>query len=192
MRTMVEGTTRAQAAGYRFGDFRLDLLREQLVGPTGVRVLRRKAFATLRLLLEAAPALVTLDDLLDEVWGRHAISASAVPNVVAELRRVLGDDARAPRCIETRHRRGYRMIAAVSRENMAGSGVVVPLRRDGALLAALESCSAQDDDTPQARLRRLHRVACESGLGFLAIEARLALQALAGDDARRVRRALSA
>lgn len=192
MRTMVEGTARVQATGYRFGDFRLDLLREQLVGPVGVRILRRKAFATLRLLLEAAPALVTLDDLLDEVWGRHAISASAVPNVIAELRRALCDDARAPRCIETRHRRGYRMIAAVSRETLAGPGVVVPLRRDGALLAVLDSCAAQDDGPPLARLRRLHRVACESGLDFLAIEVRLALQALAGDNARWARRALSA
>ena len=192
MRTMVEGTARAEAVGYRFGGFRLDLQREQLVGPAGVRILRRKAFATLRVLVEAAPALVTLDDLLDEVWGRHAISASAIPNVIAELRRALGDDARAPRCIETRHRRGYRMIAAVSCETTAAPSVVVPLRRDIALLAALESCVAQDDAAPHARLRRLHRVACEGGLRFLAIEVRLALQALAGDDARRTWRALRA
>lgn len=192
MQAFVEGHPRAGLDAYRFGGFRLDLVREQLSGPKGHCVLRRKVFATLRMLLETAPALVTLDDLLDRVWGRHAISASAVPNVIVELRRALGDDARAPRYIETRHRRGYRMIAAVSRESGAGPGMVAPLRGDGALLAALEVCAAQDDGPPQARLRRLHRIACENGLAFLAIEVRLALQALAGDDARWARRALSA
>jgi DNA-binding winged helix-turn-helix (wHTH) protein len=192
MQAFVDGHPGAGLAAYRFGGFRLDLLREQLSGPTGHCVLRRKVFATLRMLLETAPGLVTLDELLEHVWGRHAISASAVPNVIAELRRALGDDARAPRYIETRHRRGYRIIAAVSREGVAGPGVVVPMRRDGALLAALEGCAARDDGPPQARLRRLHRVACENGLAFLAIEVRLALQALAGDEARWARRALSA
>ena len=50
-----------ESAGFRFGEFRLDVVREELVGPAGACVLRRKVFDTLRVLLEAAPAVVTLD-----------------------------------------------------------------------------------------------------------------------------------
>ena len=192
MRSRWEGSARAEVAAYRFGGFRLDLAREQLDGPAGACTLRRKAFATLRLLLEAAPALVPLDDLLDEVWGRHAISPSAVPNVIVELRHALGDDAHAPRYIETRHRRGYRFIADVERDAAQAPRVVVPLRRDGALLGALEACAALESESPQTRLRRLHQLASESGLAFLALEARHALQSLAREETRNGGQARSA
>ncbi|RYD15787.1 MAG: hypothetical protein EOP90_07535 [Lysobacteraceae bacterium] len=186
MQTM-ERAQDARAGAWCFGGFRLDLAREELVGPGGVRILRRKAFATLRRLLEAAPALVTLDQLLDDVWGRHAISPSAVPNVIVELRQALGDDARAPRFIETRHRRGYRIVVPVTREpaTRTASGVT---QRGGALLTALEACARQPAAMPHARLRRLHELACENGLPFLAIEVRLALQALCGSDTSLARR----
>ena len=187
-----EGSARAAVAAYRFGGFRLDLVREHLEGPAGTRTLRRKSFATLRLLAEAAPALVPLDDLLDEVWGRHAISPSAVPNVIVELRQALGDDARAPRFIETRHRRGYLFLADVEREALQATQTVVPLRRDDALLAALEACAALQGAPPQARLRRLHQLATEGGLALLALEARHALQAIARAEPRRLPQALRA
>ena len=158
----------AEIAVFRFGEFRLDLAREELVGPAGTCVLRRKVFDTLRALLEAAPAVVTLDELLDRVWGRHAISASAVPNVIAELRRALSDCAQVPRYVETRHRRGYRMCAAVEREQRAVSVD---------LLGTLEeACAGANDVPPRRRLERLQRTASERGLTFLALQAQLALQ----------------
>jgi DNA-binding winged helix-turn-helix (wHTH) protein len=158
----------AETAVFRFGEFRLDLAREELAGPAGTCVLRRKVFDTLRTLLEAAPAVVTLDELLDRVWGRHAISASAVPNVIAELRRALSDCAQVPRYIETRHRRGYRMCEIVERERRA-PGVD--------LLGTLEeACAGAQDVPPRRRLERLQRVASERGLTFLALQAQLALQ----------------
>jgi DNA-binding winged helix-turn-helix (wHTH) protein len=64
-------------------------------------------------LLRAAPALVTTEELLDRVWGHRAISASALPQAIRDLRRALGDDARRPTYIETRLRRGYRVLPAV-------------------------------------------------------------------------------
>jgi DNA-binding winged helix-turn-helix (wHTH) protein len=163
-----------ETAGFRFGEFRLDLVREELVGPAGACVLRRKVFDTLRVLLEAAPAVVTLDELLDRVWGRHALSASAIPNVIAELRRMLHDDAALPRYVETRHRRGYRMCAAVEHERAAVGAD---------LLGTLDEASARAAGaTPRQRLERLQRVASERGLAFLALQAKLSLQAHAGAE----------
>lgn len=157
-----------ETTAYRFGEYRLDLAREELVGPAGACVPRRKAFDVLRLLLEAAPAVVTLDELLDRVWGHHAISASAVPNVIAELRRLLLDGAQQPRYIETRHRRGYRMRESVGRERHA-TGTD--------LLATLDEACGAAGTPPRQRLENLRRVASERGLQFLALQAQLALQA---------------
>ena len=167
-----------------FGEYRLDVAREQLTGPRGTQVLRRKSFATLRLLLEAAPAVVSLDQLLDGVWGRHAISTSAVPNVMVELRHALCDSAQAPRYIETRHRRGYRIIPPVRREvdsvcaDRNARGVPIDAHPLLTVLKEIRRTSLQM--SPRRQLELLQSAAGERGLTFLALQAQLALQACGG------------
>jgi len=100
---------------YRFAEFTLDTDRETLSGPDGAIPLRRRAFALLATLLENAPALVTRDRILDEVWGHDALSPNVLPQAISEIRQALADNAQAPRLIETRHRRGYRIRVPVAR-----------------------------------------------------------------------------
>jgi tetratricopeptide (TPR) repeat protein len=57
---------------------------------------------------------VTKDALLDAVWGHRFVSDSVLKTAISDLRKVLGDDPRQPRYIETVSRRGYRFIAAPS------------------------------------------------------------------------------
>ena len=64
----------------------------------------------LHLLAERAQELVTKQDLSDRVWGGMAVGDDALTSCIQELRGALGDDARRPRFIETRHRRGYRLM----------------------------------------------------------------------------------
>ena len=57
----------------------------------------------------------TRERLLSTLWGfDFASSSRAVDHRIAELRRVLGDDAAAPRFIETVQSLGYRFVAPVS------------------------------------------------------------------------------
>lgn len=100
---------------YRIGDFHLDTDRELLTGADGTVGLRRQTYRLLLLLVERAPALVTRDELMDELWGHHALSPNVIPQTVSELRQALGDDPQQPRYIETRHRRGYSFVATVER-----------------------------------------------------------------------------
>jgi tetratricopeptide (TPR) repeat protein len=65
-------------------------------------------------LLTQAGQLVTKDQLLEAVWPETAVSEAVLHVAIQELRRVLGDRARAPRLIETVHGRGYRFMAPVS------------------------------------------------------------------------------
>jgi transcriptional activator of cad operon len=72
---------------------------------------------TMRLLLclaEHAGKVVSIDDLLNQVWPEVTVSPDSVYQAVASLRRLLGDDPKQPTYIATVPRLGYRMVATVS------------------------------------------------------------------------------
>jgi len=72
---------------------------------------------TMRLLLclaEHAGQVVSIDDLLSQVWAGVSVAPDSVYQAVASLRRLLGDDPKQPTYIATVPRLGYRMVAAVS------------------------------------------------------------------------------
>jgi TolB-like protein/DNA-binding winged helix-turn-helix (wHTH) protein len=61
-----------------------------------------------------AGEVVSIDDLLNQVWSDVTVSPDSVYQAVASLRRLLGDDSKQPAYIETVPRLGYRMVATVS------------------------------------------------------------------------------
>ena len=71
----------------------------------------------MRLLLclaEHPGEVVSIEDLLNQVWSDVTVSPDSVYQAVASLRRLLGDDPRQPTYITTVPRLGYRMVATVS------------------------------------------------------------------------------
>jgi transcriptional activator of cad operon len=71
---------------------------------------------TMRLLVclaQHAGEVVSIDDLLDEVWAGVTVAPDSVYQAVTSLRRLLGDDPKQPTYIETVPRLGYRMVARV-------------------------------------------------------------------------------
>jgi len=71
----------------------------------------------MRLLLclaEHAGEVVSIDDLLNQVWSGVIVTPDSVYQAVTSLRRVLGDDPKQPTYIATVPRLGYRMVATVS------------------------------------------------------------------------------
>jgi TolB-like protein/Flp pilus assembly protein TadD len=97
-----------------FGGFRFQIDTGQLwSGGDEVR-LTPKAAEVLKTLIANAGSAVSKGDLFAAVWPDVAVSDDALTTCIQELRRVLGDDARHPQFIETRHRRGYQFIAPVS------------------------------------------------------------------------------
>jgi TolB-like protein/DNA-binding winged helix-turn-helix (wHTH) protein len=72
---------------------------------------------TMRLLLclaGHAGEVVSIDDLLDQVWSDVTVAPDSVYQAVASLRRLLGDDSKQPTYIATVPRLGYRLVATVS------------------------------------------------------------------------------
>ncbi len=103
-----------------FAPFRLDAESGRLWNGATELGIRPKALAVLRHLAENAGRLVSVGDLVHAVWADRHGSAPLVKGCVREVRKVLDDDPRAPRYIETVGRRGYRFVASIE----AGSTAV--------------------------------------------------------------------
>lgn len=97
-----------------FADFRLDLVREQLSRGQEEIPLPGQVFALLRYLVEHPGQLVSKAELFAALWPGTAVTDGALTFCLVELRKALRDNAKAPRFIETVHRRGYRFIAPFS------------------------------------------------------------------------------
>jgi adenylate cyclase len=98
-----------------FGCFRFEPLTARLWQDEREIKLTRKAAAVLGLLLDRAGQPVAKQELFASVWSNRVVSDDALVTCIQELRKALGDDAKQPRYIETRHRSGYLFVAEVSR-----------------------------------------------------------------------------
>jgi len=72
-----------------------------------------RAFRVLLILLRNPQKLLPKDELLTAVWGDTAVSENSLARSIALLRRLLGDEARDPRFIETVATVGYRWMCQV-------------------------------------------------------------------------------
>jgi DNA-binding response OmpR family regulator len=107
----------ASAPRLRSGALRLDRpARRAYLGGKEL-ALCPKAWRVLEYLMARPNELVSREVLLDEVWGwEQATGPRTVDVRIAELRRLLQDDAAHPRFIETRAGQGYRFVGSVEIE----------------------------------------------------------------------------
>jgi DNA-binding winged helix-turn-helix (wHTH) protein len=103
-----------------FPPFRLDAVNECLWrrrdDESDERIrLTPKAFAVLRYLVEHAGRLVSQNEILEAAWPDTFVQPEVVKSQILEIRRILADDPKNPRFIETLPRRGYQFIAPVGR-----------------------------------------------------------------------------
>jgi transcriptional activator of cad operon len=75
--------------------------------------LEARAMLLLLCLAEHAGEVVSIEELLSQVWSGVIVSPDSVYQAVASLRRQLGDDPKQPSYIATVPRLGYRMVATV-------------------------------------------------------------------------------
>ncbi len=98
----------------QFGTFTLDTLNECL-WRAGARIaLPPKPFAVLRYLVEHPGRLVSHDELLDALWPETYVQPQILRTYMLDLRKVLEDDARNPRFIQSLPKRGYCFVASVT------------------------------------------------------------------------------
>ena len=100
----------------RFGSFELDGDSAELLR-NGERIpLPPQPFKVLALLARSGGAVVTRDEIRTQVWGAgtHVEFDQGLNFCIRQIREALGDDANAPRYVETLPRRGYRFLTPVA------------------------------------------------------------------------------
>lgn len=99
------------------------------------RALEHRAALVLAVLVRHRGEVVSHKDLVTQVWGGRAVSPNSIAVVIGDLRRALGDSARAPQYIETVAKRGYRLTAQSAPALAPQRRRLVALVGAGALLA---------------------------------------------------------
>ncbi len=94
--------------------WQLDVAAHQICKGDVIRRLEPKAMQVLVVLAGQPGAVVSRSELLATVWGGAFVGDDAVSAAIIKIRRAFEDDARSPRVIETVHKSGYRLIAAVA------------------------------------------------------------------------------
>ena len=99
---------------YEFSDLTLDLDRHLLTRGGRSIKLTKLSFKVLQALVQAAPALISHDELMDQVWGpKRVITPDNLSQRMKTLRQSLGDDPNQPIYIEGMRGEGYRLVPEV-------------------------------------------------------------------------------
>ncbi len=117
LRLAVRPIQRMHGSRLRFADFEFDALTGELSRDGAAVRLEPQPAALLALLAGRQGRLVTRDELARELWSgdTHVNFHDGLNYAVRRVRQALGDDARAPRFIETIPKRGYRFLPKVEK-----------------------------------------------------------------------------
>jgi TolB-like protein/DNA-binding winged helix-turn-helix (wHTH) protein len=106
--------------GFRIGEWLVTPSLNQISrNGTSARV-EPKAMRVLVYLAEH-PGVVGKEQLISGVWPDVFVSDDVLPGCISALRKVLNDDARRPKIIETIHKGGYRLLLPVQPLNGNGA-----------------------------------------------------------------------
>ena len=106
--------TAGKSLVFKFADVEVRERELSLIKSGQALTVEPKVFRVLLLLLRNPQKLVTKGELLNSVWGDAAVTENSLTQSILKLRRVLDDDARNPRYIETVATVGYRFVCVVA------------------------------------------------------------------------------
>ena len=117
------GTFKAMTdeASFFIGDWRIFPHLNRIALGERVVHLEPRVMEVLLVLCENAGRVVSLDAILDNVWSDTIVNPKAVSQAVSELRKAFGDSRNNPRYIETIQKRGYRLIAPLTPDEISTS-----------------------------------------------------------------------
>jgi DNA-binding winged helix-turn-helix (wHTH) protein len=133
---------------WHFGSFQLDLTNAGLWRAGQPVPLRPKTFALLAYLVAHAGQLVPKAALLDAIWPETTVGDGVLKASLDELRKALGETAKAPQWIATVHGWGYRFVAPVT------PVVPTPASLEGALPSPLAAATAEVVSPPPLSLQQ--------------------------------------
>jgi DNA-binding winged helix-turn-helix (wHTH) protein len=100
---------------YKFAEFTLNSAKRTLFKEDVEVKLRDKDFDVLLFLIDNAPAPCSFDEIIEGVWEGTNVENSSVEKAIANIRKILADDARNPRFIKTIRTKGYLFFGDVQK-----------------------------------------------------------------------------
>lgn len=159
----------------QFDSFGLDTSNECL-WQNGVQIaIPPKPFAVLRYLVDNPGRLVTHDELLDALWPETFVQPQVLRTYMLDLRKVLGDDAKQPRFIQTVPKRGYCFVAPIAdraeRELRTQPGISAPEEKGSTIVNREEELARLKESARLAASgqRQVVFIAGETGIGKSAL-----------------------
>ena len=116
---------------FKFADVEVREREFCLVKGGEVLPVEPKTFRVLLYLLRNPQKLIAKEELLNAVWGDAAVTDSSLTRTIAQLRRLLGDEIRNPRYIETVATVGYRFLYKVEISGDASGGPGTAVQANG-------------------------------------------------------------
>ncbi|CAM4002485.1 winged helix-turn-helix domain-containing protein [Pseudoalteromonas byunsanensis] len=98
----------------QFGEFQFDLALSQLTHNQQQIALDPRQQALLVFFIKNPQRVINRDELQEHIWQGVIVTDNAINKLVANLRKVLGDDAKEPKYIQTVTKSGYRFVAPLS------------------------------------------------------------------------------
>jgi Tol biopolymer transport system component/DNA-binding winged helix-turn-helix (wHTH) protein len=123
---------------FRFGNVEIDVQNLRVTVASEIRPLEPKSFRLLLFLVENPGRALTKEEIMGEVWPDAFVSDNSLARAITQIRRVLDDDSKAPRYVETIPTVGYRFIGEITERpeapTVAGEDVVLaPIQRSNSI-----------------------------------------------------------
>lgn len=137
----------------QIGAWRVDSELDEISRDGQTTKLEPKMMQLLLCLTAHAGQVMSVEQLLDEVWKDVVVTPDSVYHAVAALRRVLGDDSKNPTYIANVMRRGYRLIAPA----LSTADTLAPRLQSGDLNGATQATSPSAETPRTQPIRNLDR-----------------------------------
>jgi Tol biopolymer transport system component/DNA-binding winged helix-turn-helix (wHTH) protein len=95
---------------FLLGEWRVEPELNRITSGETTHQVEPRVMDVLVLLASRPEGVFTREELLESIWGDVVVGEEALTRAVSELRRLLGDDHRTPRYVETIRKGGYRLL----------------------------------------------------------------------------------
>jgi DNA-binding winged helix-turn-helix (wHTH) protein len=103
-------------AGMRFGRCEVRPASREVIVNGRSRQIQPRPFDLLVYLIEHRQRVLSIDELLDAIWGRQIVQPSSLTVAINRIRSVLEDEGGT--IIRTHHRVGYRFVAELEDDDV--------------------------------------------------------------------------
>lgn len=107
--------------GIKLGDWRVNFEENLLISDTETVVLLPKVALAIEFFVNHPNSTITFDELNSALWPNEVVGDNSIYNLIGQVRKVLGDNASAPKYIETISKKGYKLIAKVEQQTSPSS-----------------------------------------------------------------------